>query len=257
MYRIASWNVNSIKVRVEHVVQWLEDNEVDVLALQEIKCLDEQFPISPFIDLGYEVVVSGQKTYNGVAIISRKEADDIVTDIPDLDDPQRRILAATIDGIRVINLYVPNGQSIDSEKYHYKLDWLNKVTEYIRQEKERNPKVVVLGDFNIAPEDIDVYDPKEWKDCVLVSAKEREALERIKRLGFADSFRLCQKGGDHYSWWDYRGGSFRQNKGLRIDLILISGVLADVCQNAYIDKSPRSWERASDHTPVSVLLRDI
>lgn len=253
-YKIASWNVNSIKVRVEHVLQWLEDNEIDILALQEIKCLDEQFPFDLFFEAGYEVVVSGQKTYNGVAIVSKHEAHDIITDIPELQDPQRRILAATIDGVRVINLYVPNGQSVGSEKYDYKLAWLDAVTEFVALEKTMHQDIVILGDFNIAPNELDVYDVKEWKDCILVSEKERSALKRILKLGFADSFRLFKQQLDSFSWWDYRAGNFQQNKGLRIDLILMTESLVNRCQNAAIDKTPRSWHRPSDHVPVFVLL---
>lgn len=256
MYSIASWNVNSINVRVEHMVQWLERNDVDVLAIQEIKCLDEQFPIDPFIELGYEVIVSGQKSYNGVAILSRSEAQDVVTDIPGFEDPQRRIMAATIDGIRVINLYVPNGNEVGSEKYAYKLNWLEEVTAFIAKEKEKYPKMVVLGDFNIAPTDLDVWDPKEWQDTILVSDQERVALSRLMRLGFVDSFRLFNKDQDHFSWWDYRQASFRQNKGLRIDLILLSSAIADLCINSQIDRMPRTWERPSDHAPTFVVLKE-
>lgn len=254
LYRIASWNVNSMSVRVDHVVQWLERNDVDVLALQEIKCLDEQFPIEPFISMGYEVIVSGQKTYNGVAILSKSESEDIITDIDGFEDPQRRILAATVDDIRIINLYVPNGQSLDSDKFQYKLEWLDAVTQFIAEQKEQYGKVVVLGDFNIAPTDEDVWDPKEWQETLLVSQKERVALNRLMRLGFVDSFRLFKQSQDSFSWWDYRGGSYRQNKGLRIDLILLSSMLVDSCRNSKIDQVPRSWARPSDHAPVFVVL---
>lgn len=254
MYRIASWNVNSVNVRTEHLVQWLEKNEVDVLALQELKCQDEQFPFDAVFELGYEVVVSGQKSYNGVAILSRSEAEDVVTDIEGFDDPQRRILAATIDGIRVINLYVPNGQSVGSDKYAYKLKWLEEVTGFIAEQKQKYPKTVVLGDFNIAPTDDDVWDPKEWQDKILCSHPERTALNRLLRLGFVDSFSLFKQPQDSFSWWDYRAGSFRQNKGLRIDLILLSSALVDSCQNSAIDTTPRTWARPSDHAPVFVVL---
>ena len=236
------------------MIQWLERNDVDVLAIQETKCVDEQFPFDPFIELGYEVVVSGQKSYNGVAILSRSEAEDIITDVPGFEDPQRRILAATIDDIRIINLYVPNGNSVGSDKYVYKLKWLEEVTAFSAEQKEQYPKTVVLGDFNIAPTDIDVWDPKEWQDTILVSHEERVALNRLLRHGFVDSFRLFNKEQDHFSWWDYRLASFRQNKGLRIDLILLSSALADVCLNSQIDTIPRTWERPSDHAPVFTVL---
>lgn len=255
MYNIATWNVNSINVRTEHIALWLERNDVDILAIQETKCLDEQFPFEPFFELGYEVIVSGQKNYNGVAILSRSEASDIVTDIPSYDDPQRRVLAATIDGIRIINLYVPNGQEVGSEKYHYKLKWLEEVTAFIAEQKESYPKTIVLGDFNIAPLDSDVWDPKEWQGSILVSDKERTALNRLLRLGFVDSFTMFNQPQDSFSWWDYRAASFRQNKGVRIDLVLLSSALAESCQNSTIDKGPRAWERPSDHAPAFVLLK--
>ena len=254
LYRIASWNVNSINVRTEHMSQWLEKNDVDVLAIQETKCQDEQFPYDPFISLGYEVIVSGQKAYNGVAILSKSEGADIITELPDFDDPQRRVLAATIDDIRIINLYVPNGQSMDSDKFQYKLAWFDAMTQFVAAQKAKYPKTVVLGDFNIAPGDDDVWDPKEWQNKVLVSHQERTALNRLLRLGFVDSFRMFKQAQDSFSWWDYRAASFRQNKGLRIDLILLSSALVDCCRYSNIDKTPRSWARPSDHAPVSVLL---
>lgn len=254
MYRIASWNVNSINARIEHIEQWLEKNDVDVLAIQETKCQDELFPLDPFFELGYEVIISGQKSYNGVAILSKNEASDIITDIDGFEDPQRRILAATVDGIRVINLYVPNGQDLESDKYQYKLKWLEAVTGFIAEQKQKYPKTVVLGDFNIAPADDDVWDPKEWQETILTSNKERIALQRLLRLGFVDSFRMFKQTQDSFSWWDYRAASFRQNKGLRIDLILLSSALVDHCQNSVIDKNPRTWPRPSDHAPTFVLL---
>jgi len=255
LYNIATWNVNSINVRTEHIALWLERNNVDILAIQETKCLDEQFPFEPFFELGYEVIVSGQKNYNGVAILSRSEASDVITDIEGFSDPQRRILAATIDGIRIINLYVPNGQAVGTEKYDYKLKWLEAVTAFIAEQKEIYPKTIVLGDFNIAPTDLDVWDPKEWQDTILVSHPERTALNKLLRHGFVDSFRLFNKKNDAFSWWDYRSASFRQNKGLRIDLLLLSSALVDECQNSTIDSGPRSWERPSDHAPAFVLLK--
>lgn len=254
-YKIASWNVNSIKVRASQVLDWLDSNQVDILALQEIKCLDEQFPFDEFFEAGYEIVVSGQKTYNGVAILSKTEACDVVTDIPDFQDHQRRLMAATIDGIRIYNVYVPNGQSLDSDKYQYKLRWLKAFTDFIEQEKKDYDKQVILGDFNIAPTDRDVYDIKEWRDCVLVSDKERHALNALLKLGFIDSFRLFKQRDDLFSWWDYRSGNFQNNQGLRIDLILVNEAVADTCINSVIDPTPRGWMRPSDHAPVFIALR--
>lgn len=248
--KIATWNVNSIKVRLEQVLEWLNANQPDVLALQETKSVDENFPTEAFRDAGYQVVFSGQKTYNGVAIISKTEATDTVTDIPGLDDPQRRILAATIDGVRVIDLYVPNGQSVDSDKYHYKLDWLAKVQDYVTQQLTEHAQLVVLGDFNIAPADLDVHDPEEWQGHVLVSEPERKAFQSLIASGLQDSFRHHRPEEQAFSWWDYRAAGFRRNRGLRIDHILISQSLAEICQDCYIDKQPRTWERPSDHTVV-------
>ena len=248
--KIASWNVNSLRVRLPQVLAWLEDNPVDVLALQETKTQDLEFPIDEIADAGYEVVFSGQKTYNGVAILSRSEADSIITDVPNLDDPQRRILAATVNGVRVLNLYVVNGSEVGSEKYAYKLDWLEKVSEFLKTEIDQYPNYVVLGDFNIAPDDRDVYDPVSWKDKILCSEPERSALAGMLDLGFEDTFRLFEQEESTFSWWDYRSGGFRRNNGLRIDLILASKVLAKQCASSVVDKEPRSWERPSDHAPV-------
>lgn len=250
--KLASWNVNSLKVRLEQVLAWLETSQVDMLALQEIKMSDDQFPIEAFTARGYHVVFSGQKTYNGVAIISRHPIQDVVTDIPDLSDPQRRILAATIGDIRLINLYVPNGSEVGSDKYNYKLTWLPLVTAFIQQQLAQYPRLAVVGDFNIAPEDRDVHDPKEWEGCVLVSPLERQALMNILALGLHDSFRNFTQDEQLYSWWDYRAAGFRRNRGLRIDLILLSKLLNNDCLVSAIDKEPRKAERPSDHAPVWV-----
>ena len=247
--KIATWNVNSIKVRLEQVLEWLSANQVDVLALQETKSTDDNFPVDAFTEAGYQVVFSGQKTYNGVAIISKSPAEGVVTDIPGLDDPQRRILAATIDGVRVIDLYVPNGQSVDSDKYQYKLGWLAKVRDYIEQQLTEHAQLVVLGDFNIAPADIDVHDPEEWQGHVLVSDAERQAFQDMLSCGLEDSFRRYHDE-QAFSWWDYRAAAFRRNRGLRIDHILASSALAEGSLDCYIDKQPRTWERPSDHTVV-------
>ena len=248
--KIATWNVNSLRVRLPHVLQWLEAAQPDVLAIQETKTVDEQFPLAELEAAGYNAVFAGQKTYNGVAILSKSPATEIVTDIPDLDDPQRRILAATIDGVRVVNLYVVNGAEVGSDKYAYKLDWLAKVTAWLQQQAALYPSLVVLGDFNIAPEDRDVHDPVAWGEGILCSPAERAALQAIQGLGLSDTFRQFTQPDKSFSWWDYRGGGFRRNHGLRIDLILASKPLADVCQSCVIDREPRTWEKPSDHTPV-------
>jgi exodeoxyribonuclease III len=274
--KIASWNVNSLNVRLPHLTQWLADAQPDIVALQETKLEDAKFPTEAINALGYSVVFSGQKTYNGVAILARGELSDVVTDIPGLDDPQRRILAATVgaapistttDGkpgtpgpgqaIRVVNLYVVNGQEVGSEKYAYKLNWLARVREFLAAEAQRHPNLVVLGDFNIVPDDRDVYDPVGLKDTILLSTPERDALRGMLALGLHDTFRLFSEDAGQYSWWDYRMGAFRRNLGMRIDLILASEALRARCTGASIDREPRRWERASDHAPVLLELRDV
>lgn len=254
VFKLASWNVNSLTVRLEQVLAWLETTQVDVLALQETKVVDEKFPTQIFNDSGFHVVFSGQKTYNGVAIISKQPIQSVVTDIPGFDDPQRRILAATIAGIRVINLYVPNGAAVGTDKYDYKLTWLEQVESFIRQELKDYPLLAVVGDFNIAPEDRDVHSPEEWKDAVLVSPKERKAFTDLIALGLNDSFRNFPQEPALYSWWDYRAAGFRRNRGLRIDHILLSDALNRQCLESQIDIAPRRHERPSDHAPVWVTL---
>ncbi len=257
MFKIASWNVNSLKVRLEQVLAWLESTQVDVLGLQETKLIDENFPHSSFIELGYQVVFSGQKNYNGVALISRKPISEVTTDIAGFEDPQRRILAATIEGIRVINLYVPNGSEPDSEKYHYKLMWLTHVTRFIAEQLSLYEQVAVVGDFNIAPEDRDVHDPAAWEGAVLVSPPERDAFRALLNLGLYDSFRKFTQEERLFSWWDYRAGSFRRNNGLRIDHVLLNEALYKRCLCSVIDKIPRKAERPSDHAPVFVELDSV
>lgn len=247
--KIASWNVNSLKVRLPQVLDWLRTSQADILALQETKLSDKNFPVSEIEAAGYQVVYSGQKTYNGVALLSKSPARDIITDIPGLNDHQRRILCATIEGLRIINLYVPNGQAVGSEKYTYKLEWLNKMAGFIQQQLRQYPRTVVLGDFNIAPDDRDVHDPAAWREQILCSTQERQALEAILQTGLNDSFRLFDQPEQTFSWWDYRAAGFRRNAGLRIDLILTSQDLSTACHAAYIDRQPRTLERPSDHTP--------
>ena len=250
MFKIATWNVNSINVRLPHILQWLEVEKPNVLAIQETKCVDEKFPVEEIKEAGYQVTFSGQKTYNGMAILSLSAGEDITTDLSNLEDPQRRILGITINSIRILNLYVPNGASLESDKYAYKLDWLTKVDAYIKQQLHDYTQMIVLGDFNIAPEDQDVHHPKEWEGGVLVSEKERAAFTKLLALGLEDTFRLFEQEEKSYSWWDYRAAAFRRNHGLRIDHILASADLTKRCQSCRIDKAPRKWERPSDHVPV-------
>lgn len=262
MLKLASWNVNSLKVRLEHVLQWMESTNIDILALQETKLTDEFFPVEAFQSQGYEVVFAGQKTYNGVAIISRYPMIETVTDMESFVDPQRRILAVTIpniaalggEPIRLLNLYVPNGASLISDKYRYKLDWLDKMTQFIREQLTRYSNVAVVGDFNIAPEDKDVHDPMACIDEVLVSPAEREAFAKLLQLGLSDSFRNFTQEANTFSWWDYRAAGFRRNRGFRIDHILLSTALNTRCLTSSIDPTPRGWERPSDHAPVWVNL---
>lgn len=254
--KIATWNVNSLKVRLPHLREWLGSVTPDIVALQETKTEDANFPADEIAALGYRVAFSGQKTYNGVAILAREAPRDVITDIPGLDDPQRRILIGTVGDVRVANLYVVNGQAVGSDKFAYKLDWLAKVRAFLAEEIRRHPKLVVLGDFNIAPDDRDVHDPQAWHEQVLCSTPERVAFKSILDLGFADSFRLFNDEAGHFSWWDYRQAAFRRNLGLRIDLILTSEALRARCRASIIDRTPRTWERPSDHAPAILELAD-
>ena len=247
--KIASWNVNSLKVRLPQVLDWLEHQRPNVLGLQETKLTDDKFPADAFRELGYQVSFSGQPTYNGVALISGGEQTELVHSIPDFEDEQKRVIAATINGVRVVNLYVVNGQEVGSEKFAYKLAWLEAVTRWIEQERSRNDRLVVMGDFNIAPDDRDVYDPAAWHEKILCSTPEREALQRLLDLGLHDSFRLFDQAEAVFSWWDYRAAMFRRGLGLRIDLVLCSDALKAACTTSYVDKEPRRLERPSDHAP--------
>ena len=262
--KIASWNVNSLNVRLPHLLRWLDEASPDVVALQETKLEDPRFPEDALLELGYRSVFCGQKTYNGVAIVSRLPfASECVTAIPGFDDPQKRVLAATVGGdpgspqaLRIVDLYVVNGEAVGSEKFDYKLRWLAAVREWLAQEIAQHPNLVVLGDFNIAPDDRDVHDPKRWHEKILCSTPEREALASLQALGLHDSFRLFEPDGGHYSWWDYRLAAFQRGWGLRIDLVLVSEALRARCTGAGIDLAPRGWERPSDHTPVWVEIAD-
>ena len=235
-------------------MNWLAENPTDVLCLQETKLTDDKFPASIIEAAGYHVVYSGQKTYNGVAIISKLPITDVVKNNPLFDDPQQRILAATIDGVRVVCAYVPNGQSVGSEKYEYKLGWLAAFHDWIKQEAALHPQLAVVGDYNIAPEDRDVHDPAAWEGLVHVSEKERAALARLLDIGLTDAYRLFDQPEKSFSWWDYRGLGFRLNKGLRIDHILLSPALVARCSACVIDRAPRKLEQPSDHAPVIATL---
>jgi len=251
MIKIASWNVNSLRVRLPHLLDWLTNTAPDIVALQEIKMTDAKFPLAEIQAAGYQALFSGQKTYNGVALLSRgRVGSDVVTDWPMLEDPQRRVLGATYDGLRVLNLYVPNGSSIGSDKYQYKLNWLTHLQDYVRESLKHYSHLIVLGDFNIAPEDRDVYDPAAWDGKILVSPPERAALQQLLSLGLSDTFRQFEQAPESFSWWDYRGSSFRRNHGVRIDFILASTALSRYCADSTIDLAPRRLERPSDHAPV-------
>jgi exodeoxyribonuclease-3 len=255
--KIASWNVNSLNVRLPHLQRWLDEAKPDVVALQETKQEDHKFPEDALLELGYRSVFSGQKTYNGVAIISRLPfTGEAVTAIPGFEDPQKRVLAATVGDIRIVDLYVVNGEAVGSEKFDYKLRWLAAVREWLRAEIAAHPDLVVLGDFNIAPDDRDVWDPKRWREKILCSTPEREAYRSLLELGLHDSFRLFNDEAGHHSWWDYRLSGFERGWGLRIDLVLVSEALKARCTAGGIDREPRGWERPSDHTPVFVEIAD-
>ena len=253
--KIASWNVNSLTVRLPHLLDWLRQAQPDVVALQETKLEDAKFPDGPLAEAGYRSVFCGQKTYNGVAILSRLPASEVQYGVPGLEDEQKRVIAATVGGIRIVDLYVVNGQSVGSEKYSYKLRWIRAVHDWLQSELQANPRLVVLGDFNIAPEDRDTHDPLVWNaDSIHSSTGERAALQAMLSLGLHDSFRLhCSESG-HHSWWDYRLLAFDRGWGLRIDLVLVSEALRAACTGAGIDLAPRTWERPSDHAPVWVDL---
>ncbi len=252
--RLASWNINSLKVRLPQVLEWLVTSNCDVLALQELKLDNDSFPVAAFSELGYYCVFNGQKTYNGVALISKIPLQDIEYDIPDYNDIQKRVITATVNGIRVMCIYVVNGESIDSPKFQYKLLWLESLHNYIEKALKKYPLLAVMGDFNIAPLDIDVYDPIILQGKVLCSDLERNAWSRLINLGLYDSFRLFSSEDRQYTWWDYRNVAFRRKLGLRIDHILISDALKQKAINCEIDINPRKNERPSDHTPIILSL---
>lgn len=255
--KIASWNVNSLRVRLPHVLDWLASAKPDILVLQETKMTDDQFPEDAIREAGYHVVFNGQKTYNGVAVLSKVPAEEVLFDLPGLEDPQRRIVAARFGDLQVLNLYVVNGSEVGSEKFAYKLDWLEKVTAWVGEKVKQHQKFIILGDFNIAPTDRDVHNPKSWHEKILCSTPERNALKKLLDLGFSDSFRLFEQDDELWSWWDYRSGGLENNKGLRIDLVLTSDLLSEQCIASYIDKEPRTWERPSDHAPAVAEFRNL
>ena len=250
--KLAAWNVNSLNVRLPHVVEWLKTHKPDALCLQELKMEDAKFPMDAFDDIGYHAVFNGQKTYNGVAIISRARPEDVRKDISGFEDHQKRVVAATIEGVRVVCVYIPNGQTIDSEKYQYKLQWLAALQAYMQDAIAAYGDVALLGDYNIAPDDRDVYDPKAWEGQVLCSVPERDAFRALIGLGLTDSFRLFGQAEKSYSWWDYRMNGFKRNLGLRIDHVLLTAGIAARCISSVIDVEPRKLERPSDHAPVFV-----
>ncbi len=248
--KIATWNVNSLRVRLPQALDWLADQQPDVMCLQETKVVDEDFPQDEIREAGYHAAFVGQKTYNGVATLSRLPPTDVVTDVKGLGDTQKRLVAATCSDVRVLNVYVPNGQEVGSDKYDFKLEWLQRLTDYIATELKSHDRLALLGDFNIAPEEQDVHDPAKWETSVLFSREVRQAFRELLALGLTDVFRAFDQPSSSFSWWDYRAGAFRRNFGLRIDHILCSQPLSAACQTCEIDKVPRGWERPSDHTPV-------
>jgi exodeoxyribonuclease III len=249
--KIATWNVNSILARLPHVTRWLEKEKPDVLCLQETKCSDDKFPLLEIKAAGYDCVLFGQQSYNGVAILSRAGCASIQRGYAEDDaSAHSRLLAADVAGIRIVGVYVPNGQFVGSEKFQFKLKWMQRLREFFDQSYDPATPVLLCGDFNVAPEERDVHDPRLWQNRILFSLPEREALQHIKDWGFTDTFRLHTEEGGLYSWWDYRAGAFRRNLGLRIDHVWVSAPLAERSTRTWIDKEPRGWERPSDHAPV-------
>lgn len=248
--KLATWNVNSLKVRLPQVLEWAGKHRPDALCLQETKLQNERFPAVDIQAAGYTPLFSGQKTYNGVCIVSLKPPSETIAEIPGFEDPQKRVLAATIGGIRIINVYVPNGESVDSDKYQYKLRWLAALRDWLKAELARHPRLAVVGDYNIAPEGRDVHDAAAWDGKVLFSRPEREAFGSLTGLGLKDAFRLFEQPEQSFTWWDYRMNAFRRKMGLRIDHILLSEELAKACTACSIDIEPRRNERPSDHAPV-------
>ena len=252
--QLATWNVNSLTVRLPQVLDWLAANPVDALVLQETKTTDDKFPREAIEAAGYHVAFFGQKTYNGVALLSKQNASQVQKNIPNFEDDMARVIAATVDDVRVIGAYFPNGQAPDSDKFVYKMRWLQALREWLQTELAQHPKLVLMGDFNITVDDRDVWDPVGLKDTIHCTVQEREHFQGLIDLGLRDAFRLFDQAEKSYSWWDYREFAFRRNRGLRIDHILVSEALVPSVSACVIDKAPRKNERPSDHTPVVVTL---
>jgi exodeoxyribonuclease III len=249
--KIATWNVNSIAIRLEQVLKWLDETKTDVVCLQEIKCVDEKFPRLDFQQAGFNSAFMGQKSYNGVAIISPHEISDVQYNFPDDDeDSPKRMIAATVNGVRIVNTYIPNGTELWTDKFDFKLNWLQRLRQFFDTTCDINSDVLLCGDFNVAPDERDVYDVKTWEGKLHFSKPERAALDYVKKWGFVDVYRKFVEEGGNYSWWNYREGAFQKDNGLRIDHIWTSPNLANKALNCWIDKVPRTWERPSDHTPV-------
>lgn len=248
--KIATWNVNSLRVRLPHLLDWLASAKPDVVGLQETKCTDDQFPFDALADAGYHVIHNGQKTYNGVALLSREPLQDEARDLPGFEDEQKRIITATVGSVRIINAYVVNGQALGSDKYAYKLRFLEALHQYAKTELARHEQLLIMGDFNIAPAPEDTHDPDKWEGDILCSEPERAGLRALLDLGLKDTFRLFDQEPDSFTWWDYRQAGFRRNLGLRIDHILASTALAQQCTACSVDKNPRKLERPSDHAPL-------
>ena len=248
--KIASWNVNSLKVRLPHLLDWLAEAQPDVVCLQELKLEDQNFPRAEIEAAGYHAAFAGQKTYNGVALLAKVPISEVTVGNPLFADEQKRLISGTVDGIRVVCAYMPNGQEVGCDKYDYKLRWLAALADWLSSELQAYPRLALCGDYNIAPDERDVHDPQRWQDCILVSEPERAAFRRFIELGLVDSFRLFEQPEKTFSWWDYRMLGFQKNQGLRIDHILLSAPLAAQCSAAGIDRAPRKRERPSDHAPV-------
>ena len=252
--KLATWNVNSLSVRLPQVLDWLAAHPVDVLALQELKLTDDKFPAGAFAEAGYQAQWFGQKTYNGVALVSKAEGTQVVKNIPGFEDDMSRVIAASYDGLRVIGAYFPNGQEPGSEKFAYKMRWLDALHQWVRAELQAHPQLVLLGDYNITFDDLDVWDPVALKETIHCTSAEREKLQALIALGLTDSMRLFDQPEKNYSWWDYRDFAFRRNRGLRIDHILVSEALKARATACAVDKAPRKNERPSDHAPVVLTL---
>jgi exodeoxyribonuclease III len=252
--KIATWNVNSLAVRLPQLLDWLAANPVDAIVLQETKLTDDKFPAAAIEAAGYHVQWFGQKTYNGVALLSRSPAADLQRNIPGFADESARVIAGTVQGIRIVGGYFPNGQAPGTDKFAYKMAWLDGLRTWLLDELQRHPQLVLLGDFNIAPEDRDVFDPLAWAGQIHCTDEEREHFRQLVALGLHDAFRLFEQAPKSWSWWDYRNLAFRKNQGLRIDIILVSELLKSKVSACHIDKLPRKNERPSDHTPVVVTL---